>query len=90
MSSEVRILKIVQDRVLSDGKEKNLTLYTALGFAIVSGVLITFVCFQSLATAMRHQDHLCVTADLAGQHRVNRGTNPRYSRASQIVTTSAK
>jgi hypothetical protein len=80
----------VQDRVLSDGKEKNLTSCTALGFAEVSGVLITFVCFQSVATAMRHQDHLSVTADLAGQQRVNRGANPRYSSASQIVTTSAK
>jgi len=44
----------------------------------------------SVATAMRHQDHLSVTSDLAGQQRVNRGTNRRYSSASQIVTTSAK
>jgi hypothetical protein len=56
----------------------------------VGGVLITFVCFQSVASAMKHQDHLSVTADLAGQQRVNRGTNPRYSSASQIVTISAK
>lgn len=63
---------------------------TALGFAEVGGVLITFVCFQSVATAMKHQDHLSTTADLAGQQRVNRGTNSRYSRASQIVTISAK
>jgi hypothetical protein len=80
----------VQDRVLSDGKEKNLTSCTALGFAEVSGALIKFVCFQSVATAMKHQDHLSVTSDLAGQQRVNRGTNSRYSSASQIVTTSAK
>lgn len=56
----------------------------------VVGVLMHFVCFQSVATAMRHQDHLSVSADLAGQHRVNRGTNPRYSSASQVVITNAK
>lgn len=53
-------------------------------------MLITFVCFQSVATAMRHQDHLSVPSDLAGQQRVNRGTNPRYGSDSQIVATSAK
>jgi hypothetical protein len=77
----------VQDQVLSEGKEKkNLTSRTAE----VGGMLIKFVCFQSIATAMKHQDHLSVTSDLAGQQRVNRGTNPRYRSASQIVTTSAK
>jgi hypothetical protein len=49
-----------------------------------------FVSFQSVATAMRHESHLVVSSDLSGQQRVNRGTNPRYSSANQVVMKNSK
>ncbi|XP_069693616.1 lysine-specific demethylase 4C-like isoform X5 [Periplaneta americana] len=44
----------------------------------------------SVATAMRHEDHLAVSTDLSGHQRVNRGTNPRYSNNTQVTSPSAK
>lgn len=52
--------------------------------------LDTFVSFQSVATAMRHEGHLAASSDLSGQQRVNRGTNPRYSSANQVGVKNSK
>lgn len=52
--------------------------------------LNVFVSFQSVATAMRHEGHLAASPDLSGQHRVNRGTNPRYSSANQVGIKNSK
>ncbi|PSN40427.1 Lysine-specific demethylase 4C [Blattella germanica] len=44
----------------------------------------------SVATVMKHEDHLQVSPDLTGQQRANRGTNPKYNDSTLIIPSTSK